>query len=259
MTYFGDPPGPNRKTQLDSYQVDAGGPALNAARTAAALGDQVRLMTALGHGPIAHLIRQYVVGVTVIDVAPPDYSAPISTVFVNTHGNRAVASVNTGGFTPVAPAAHLGQPAAVLLDGYVDATQLARAARAVGIPVVLDGGSFKEITPRLLPHVTVAALSADFRAPSGAEPMQWCLDHGAEAVVVTHGPDPIHVRTATTEFEIPVPAVDVVDTLGAGDVFHGALAVALARSDNLPDAVAGAGVIAAESTRHVGALTWVAS
>jgi sugar/nucleoside kinase (ribokinase family) len=47
-------------------------------------------------------------------------------------------------------------------------------------------------------------------------------------VVVTHGPGPVRWFGAGRCGEIPVPAVRAVDTAGAGDAFHGALAVALA-------------------------------
>jgi len=239
--------------------VDAGGPALNAARTVRALGGRARLLTPLGDGAVAQLIRAFLDGIDVHDIAPAGYAPPVSTVFVAPDAGRALASVNTSDELPVAPATAVAGAQALLLDGYVDAVALAENARSVGIPVVLDGGSFKPITPRLLPHVTVAALSADFRAPDGTDPLQWCQRQGAQAAVVTRGPSPVLVRTADNSYEVPVPEVDAVDTLGAGDVFHGALALALSSGATLRDAVAGAAVVASESVRHRGALTWAVS
>ena len=69
------------------------------------------------------------------------------------------------------------------------------------------------------------------------------------------------------------PAVGAVDTLGAGDVFHGALALACAlpgrRSGGggeariaptaLADAVASACAVAAASTEHFGTRAWIAA
>lgn len=42
---------------------------------------------------------------------------------------------------------------------------------------------------------------------------------GPAAVLVTNGPAPVIVHTADTEQPVPVPHVDVVDTIGAGDAF----------------------------------------
>jgi fructokinase len=45
------------------------------------------------------------------------------------------------------------------------------------------------------------------------------LDRGPLAVLLTNGPGPVAVHTNAAELEITVPAVDVVDTIGAGDAF----------------------------------------
>ena len=52
---------------------------------------------------------------------------------------------------------------------------------------------------------------------------------------------------------VPAYPVQTVDTTGAGDAFNGGLAVALARGDNLMDAVKFANAVAALSTTHPGA------
>ncbi|MED6327717.1 MAG: ribokinase [Actinomycetota bacterium] len=60
---------------------------------------------------------------------------------------------------------------------------------------------------------------------------------GVATVVVTRGGDGALVVTADNHIEVPTPAVDVVDTTGAGDAFCGALASALARGHQMDDAV----------------------
>ena len=47
-------------------------------------------------------------------------------------------------------------------------------------------------------------------------------------MIVTPGPDPIRWFSGPRSGTVPVPAIEAVDTAGAGDAFHGALAVALA-------------------------------
>jgi len=47
------------------------------------------------------------------------------------------------------------------------------------------------------------------------------LARGPRAVLLTAGGAAVHVLTAAGETEVPVPSVDVVDTIGAGDSFSG--------------------------------------
>jgi fructokinase len=48
------------------------------------------------------------------------------------------------------------------------------------------------------------------------------LEHGPRAVLVTDGAAPVRVYTAGAELSVPVPGVEVVDTVGAGDAFAAA-------------------------------------
>ncbi|MFC4070870.1 carbohydrate kinase family protein, partial [Actinoplanes subglobosus] len=79
----------------------------------------------------------------------------------------------------------------------------------------------------------------------------------APAVVITHGPDPVRWFSDGGSGEVPVPRVAAVDTAGAGDAFHGALAVALARGDDLPAAIGYASGIAAVRVTHAGPRAWL--
>ncbi|WP_037309517.1 ribokinase [Saccharomonospora viridis] len=79
------------------------------------------------------------------------------------------------------------------------------------------------------------------------------LDLGPRAAVVTAGSRGAVIVRPTGLAEVPSPAVEVVDTTGAGDAFAGALATALARDSELPDAVALAARVAALSVTRRGA------
>lgn len=251
-------PAPGEKVQSLSVDVAAGGPATNAAVTVAALGGDARLLTVLGSHPLADLARADLraCGVDLVDVAP-DWAEPpaLSAVAVrDSDGERTVVSRNAA----QSPEPHgtpweTGNVSALLVDGHHPRLALASArwAKAQGVPVVLDAGSWKPVLDELLPLVDIAACSAHFRAP-GAD----LLDRGVTAVVTTAGPDPVRWRTATGSGEVPVPAVDAKDTLGAGDVWHGALAYGVGRFE-LPELIRYANGIAAERVRHVGPRAWV--
>ncbi len=89
------------------------------------------------------------------------------------------------------------------------------------------------------------------------------LARGPAAVVVTDGGRPVRVATRGETFEVPVPPVEVVDTVGAGDAFGGAFLTRwidrgwgrrdLADPDRLRDAVMFAVGIAAATCLRVGA------
>ncbi|WP_020574691.1 carbohydrate kinase family protein [Actinopolymorpha alba] len=78
------------------------------------------------------------------------------------------------------------------------------------------------------------------------------LADGARRVVATDGPDGAFVAEhAGTHVRVPAFTVDVVSTLGAGDVFHGALVLAVDRGLGLPDAARYANAAAALSCRAI--------
>jgi len=111
------------------------------------------------------------------------------------------------------------------------------------VPVVVDAGSHKPVLDALWPLTTDVICSADYADPSGAPPRA-LLDLGPTLVAVSHGGEPLRWWTAAASGTLPVPAVEVVDTLGAGDVLHGCYAYALAagwpRPAALEFAIAGA-------------------
>lgn len=251
-------PTQNQKVAAKSVRRGVGGPAANAARTAAALGAEVRLVTALGSGLLTEMARERLAGIDVVDLAPPEYEVPVSSVTLDAAGNRQVVSHNARGLTRTAPPPMLGRVDALLVDGHLmdTAIRMADGAARAGIPVIFDGGSYKPGTEELLEHVDVAAVSADFAFPRGGDTLRQVLDLGADLAIQTHGAKPVVIETVRGRKWVPVPQVDVVDTLGAGDVFHGALALAYARGDTAQAAVSYAIEIATRSVQARGALGW---
>ncbi|MCC2308919.1 PfkB family carbohydrate kinase [Cellulomonas chengniuliangii] len=291
-------PAPDEKVVAHDLQVDFGGPAANAAATAAALGVPTRLVTAIGSGPVADMVRAGLAaaGVDVVDLRAGEAASPaVSTVLVTrATGERAVASVNGQGMGDLGDQARsvlpgvLGGATALLLDGHhlSAARALAQAARERGIPVALDGGSWKDGLGELLALVDHAVLSADFRLPAallggspapprgsvedlaavaalgprtvarsaGAGPLRWleaARGHGAAARSDVPSPQ---VRTVLPPV---LPPGAVVDTLGAGDVLHGAFAARLAQGATVEAALEAAVEVATRSVRHAGARGWV--
>ncbi|MGW3241928.1 PfkB family carbohydrate kinase [Streptomyces sp. NPDC001070] len=231
-------PAPNEKLTARTQTVAAGGPATGAAATFAHLGGEAVLLTAFGGHPLAAAIDADLagLGVDVINLTADSPEPPaVSTILVTAAtGDRAVASTNATSWTSVSPPGDLSVLVAdadlVLVDAHHPALAVpaVRLARAAGVPAVLDAGSWRPATATLLPYVDIAVCSADFHPPgtsTPAEVLAFLHDAGVRWPAITQGASPI-LRPGG---HIPVPVVSpVVDTLGAGDVLHGALAHHLA-------------------------------
>ncbi len=272
-------PAPDEKVTALSLDVDLGGPAANAAATAVALGVPTTLVTAIGAGPLGQVVRARLdaAGVRVVDLLEgTDVDPPTSTVLVTEEtGERAVVSVNDTRPRVLArvPDGVLAGARTLLLDGWLAdvALPLARTARAAGLGVALDGGSFKPDTPELLAECDVAIVSADFHlphsgvfdppttAPPGSlEDLAAISAHGPGFVARSAGAGPIAALVEGAVVEVRVPrASRVVDTLGAGDVLHGAFAAAWsAWPARELEALRLAARVATASVEHPGARGW---
>ena len=231
-----DFPPPDGKISASSQELAGGGPAANAAVTFAALGGAAALVTALGAHPLARLVADELGGhgVAVYDGAPEHELPPaVSSVYIREgDGHRTVVSVNAQGVRATPPrelAGLVARAAVVLVDGHHPALAVAaaRAARATGVPVVLDAGSWKDVLTELLPLVDFAVCSSSFRVPGRDDVAGALRAAGAAAVAITAGAGPVRWWFGTATGAVPVPSVAAVDTLGAGDVFHGAFARAV--------------------------------
>ncbi len=260
------PPSRDEKTVARRQLVAAGGPATGAAKTFAALGGRATLATAVGGGPLggrslAELVTRH--GVELQDLAPDDPPpVPVSSiVVVEGSGERSVVSVTDAGSRLPRERAELVDmtgAGCLLLDGFhLDvAIAVAERARRAGVPVVLDGGSWKDGLERLLPVVDWAVCSERFAPPDGSPAL--ALD--VPGVAVTYGPRPVQwcERGRTGSIEVP-PRTPAVDTLGAGDVFHGAFCLAVAEGLPFVAALRRAAEHASSSCAHFGVDDWLAA
>ena len=256
-------PAPNQKLRAERFLFAAGGPAFNAAATFAFLGGETRLASVIGQHPLASSLRQAALRyrLELIDLAPAwNEAPPLSTVLTTASGERSI--INTPRLQPSfhLPAKLEPEPSVLLLDGaYLEATMpLARWAKEKGIPVILDGGSWKPGTEELLPLLTAAICSADFRPPEGAEDvLDFLQEKGVPLGAVTRGEQPIRFYDQDQRGEMPVAQVDAVDTLGAGDVFHGAFCYYFAQTPDFTRALQAAAQVAARSCQYLGSKTWM--
>jgi fructokinase len=89
---------------------------------------------------------------------------------------------------------------------------------------VTDVGAHRELIDTFIRQVDIVKVSTDDLrllrpGEAGLRAARGLLDLGPAAVLVTDGPSPATVLTESHERSIPVPVVEVVDTIGAGDAF----------------------------------------
>ncbi|MEH3143587.1 MAG: PfkB family carbohydrate kinase [Mycobacterium kyogaense] len=266
-----EPPAVNQKITAAAQFVAAGGPAANAAVTFAALGGDAVLVTALGTDPVADLVRSDLVahGVEVIDAAAGTVRpVPVSSVsVVDATGDRSVVSLDAVASDAAAPAA-LGDLVAgadvVLVDGHhpVIGVAAARSAAAAQVPCVVDAGRWKPVMGDLVAHAPDMVCSGDFRTP-GADSAEATaaalLGDGVPTVVITGGAAPVRWWSNGESGSVTVPAVEVRDTLGAGDAFHGAYCYfGAAGAVRLTERIEAAARIAALRCSVIGPRAWLA-
>lgn len=228
------------KYRARDCQIVGGGLAANAAATAARLGHKAHMIGRLGDDVVAD---QIIDGLAAegVDCAGlrrfAGHRSPLSSVFVDKAGERMI--VNYGDWSiPTAtdwlPEELPAGTGAVMGDIRWEegARHLFDLARAAGLPAVLDVDR-PPFDASLLDAASHVALSAQaLREMTGTDDPRdgltqlaaRCSAHlsvtiGAEGTLFFEGGSIAHE---------PAFAVEVVDTLGAGDVWHGALTVALA-------------------------------
>lgn len=261
-------PDHNQKVVATDYVITAGGPATNAAITFSYFGNQTTILGGLGNHPITYLIRadldKYNVTLKDLDKnrsEPPPVSSIITT---QDTGDRAVISINA---TKSQVSKEVIFPEIihnidiVLIDGHQMAASLevAQLAKAKNIPIVIDGGSWKPGFEEILPFVDYAICSANFYPPNcqnQAEVFAYLSEQNIPYIAITQGEKPIKYFSQGKFGNVEVPQINAVDTLGAGDIFHGAFCHYILNADFI-EALANATNIAGDSCQYFGTRQWI--
>jgi sugar/nucleoside kinase (ribokinase family) len=264
-------PREDTKAFARAFRVAPGGPACNAAITHALLGGRATLLSAVGGGPWAELVRGELErhGIGLIDLASrTDYETPLTTVLAS-----AAKSSRTIVNPPVVACEMTSAPdewdpgwgetpRVALADGFYlrETLPLLRTLPKQGTALVLDGGSWKPGTDELAPLFTAAICSERFAlrdAVADAEAtLTWFAAQGVPCVAVTRGPRPILGLDRGRRFEIAIERVEAIDTLGAGDVLHGAFCRFFAETGEFESSLRRAAAVATRACCGLGIAHW---
>jgi sugar/nucleoside kinase (ribokinase family) len=265
-------PQPDGKTQAQSFFVVNGGCAANAAVAIARLGGRAALAGPLG-GPsgedpngdrvLAALARDHVDCSGCQRLA--GVSTALSAIFIDAQGERMIVTYRDQRLamaTPADPAALVATADAVLADNrYPDFVRpICTAARERGLTVVLDADRPTDLSEDLFRIATHVVFSSEcLRATTGLDDLGEALARVAGTtqsfLAVTNGAQDVLWRDGETLERSPVFAVPAVDTLGAGDVFHGAFTLALAEGQGVAAAMRFAAAAAGLKCSRLGGST----
>ncbi len=230
-------PHSDEKVQAAGRWVGAGGPAANAAVAFAALGGSPTLLTAIGDGTLSAAAREDLaaLGVRVVDLAEGG-SLPTSSVTVDGSGRRTVVSLNALGFNESEMVDRVpdfeGLDVVVVVDSHYPSIvrKVLSGVAGSGAPVVFDPGGYKDHVYDLMrkcSHV-IASRSLDPDI-SSAQLLERLLEQGPQVAAVSAGSEPTLASIDGRAVELVAPRVEAVDTMGAGDVLHGAYAYGISQ------------------------------
>jgi sulfofructose kinase len=238
------------KVLATAYAESGGGMAANASVAVARLGGRAHYWGRVGDDALGTRILGELTaeGVDVTGTRRiPGCVSPSAAILVAEDGERLVCAYNDPNLDPDASWLPLGEIStfgAVLADVRwpAGAAVVLDAARAAGLPAVLDGDiGPPEVLLNLIPRATHAMFSAPGLATAaGPGDVGACLARIAAthsgAVGVTLGSDGFLWRRAGVEKRVPAYPIVAVDTLAAGDVWHGAFTLALGGGSDVDDA-----------------------
>ncbi|MDF3293879.1 carbohydrate kinase family protein [Streptomyces silvisoli] len=248
-----------------SRSARPGGSPANVALGLARLGHPVRLATSIGQDPNGQELLRHLLGsgVELTDGSVVPGPSPTATAVLDKHGSATYTfdlhwemPPSTLGLVREGAVGHLhtGSIATALAPGAPHVEAAVRAARAVSTvsydpnlrPSLLGGAEAER------PRVEAFVAASDV-VKASQEDLAWLYPErrpeevaagwtasGPSLVVLTRGPDSTGVFWRAGGCEVPVPAVRVVDTVGAGDAFMAGLLSGLLGAGLLGDVPAGA-------------------
>ena len=248
-----------------NYAREPGGLAAIALIAAARLGARCQIIARVGDDDNGDAIRA-VFQEEGVDASrllvEPGTESHVSVILVHqASGDRSIITRPPTG-NPVSPAElkreDIAAARVLFIDTLNDATlQAARWAKEAGVKVLLDPGLPYTELKALLPYVDVPIVPAYWARDllPGQPPeavAQRLHEEGAEIAVVTLGEQGAVVAWDGRTQAFPAYPVEVVDTTGAGDAYHGAFLYALLQGWDAPRMARFASAVGSMNCRAMG-------
>lgn len=225
-----DMPKGDEKAVAKDYAVSFGGNAVTAGFACAKLGFSTKLLTSLADDWLGHMFLDMAQKYH-IEVAPRRVKRSSLSFILPRDGKRAILRARDDDYLDAMPELDLSGLRALHLDGHqADAAlHYAKACRERGILTSLDGGGLRANTHELLAYIDAAFVAerlCEQMNLSAPAMLDYLKSRGCKVGGVTQGEHGCLWYDENGEVSrlpaLPVPAGKIIDTSGAGDVFHGA-------------------------------------
>ena len=247
-------PRPGETITGESFATLPGGKGANQALAARRAGAGVAMAGAVGIDSFADdaLSGLVAAGVDLGWVRRVGVPTGVALIHVDAAGQNAITVVpgaNAEAKADTVPDAALGPNTTLLLQLEVPMAagcDVAVRAKRGGARVILNAAPAAELSMEFLDAVDVlivnaleaGTLGAALAMPNAPEAFAAAMCKRGVPTIVTLGARGVLAAADRTLFRIEAPAVEVVDTTGAGDAFAGVLAAALDRGTDWPTALA---------------------
>jgi sulfofructose kinase len=243
-------PDPGAKVAASEFIITGGGCAANAAVAIARLNGRVAFAGPLG-GSDDHVSERILSdlgkeGVDCSGVARVDGGkASVSLILLDATGEKTIATrrgVNLGDTVPKDADRLVADADAVLVDNRFPqfVAEVCQAAQKRKIPIVIDLDQATTVRDPLLAlgtHVvsSAEALHGTIGLKDYGAGLKKLAEHISGFVAITDGPHGVYWLEGGSLRHMPAFKVKAIDSLGAGDAFHGGFTLALAEGRELHD------------------------
>jgi sugar/nucleoside kinase (ribokinase family) len=220
----------DEKHVASAYAVSFGGNAVTAAFCCAKLGIVPDLLTTVADDWLGRMFLDMAARYGISIHARKVRTSSLSFIMPN-DGNRAIVRCRDDDYLHPFSILHLSGCRALHLDGHQPdaAIYYAKLCREAGILTSLDGGGLRSNTHELLGFIDVAIVAERLCEQMGQEPaamLDYLKSRGCRIGGVTLGERGLIWYDETGNVRklpaLAVPPDRVLDTSGAGDIFHGA-------------------------------------
>ena len=267
-------PAPGETILGGNFFMNAGGKGANQAVAASRLGGNVSLIARTGDDVFGRQAKQIFESDKINTdylLTDPHHPSGIALITVDSHGENCI--VVAPGANNYLTKTDIKIAREEILRSEIILMQLeipietvsyvAEIARKAGIKVILNPAPAAKIPDELLsglymitPNETEAELISGIPVldvESATLAARNLSERGVKVVIITLGSKGALLYAAGKEILVPVPKVEAIDTTAAGDVFNGAIAVAISEGFELENAVEFACKAASISVTRMGA------
>lgn len=256
-------PKPDSKEVANTFVKCGGGPAANASVCVARLGGAAAFAGYLGNDLFGqeHYKELQNEGVNCHFVIRGNKATPVSSIISKPNGDRALVNYKEYNSMLSSDLIDLSivNPKVILFDGHEPevSIHLVNESKQFNIKTVLDAGSLHNGTNELSSKVDYLVASQKFASQiSSSEDineMLNALEKINSKVFITLGGNGVVWSVDGERGKKKAFNVNATDTTGAGDAFHGAFALALAKEKSLSDSIEFASGVAALTCTKLGA------